>query len=81
MFVKELEILENLEYKIPLDKSDHILHEFRLKSGSEEVRNEDYKDRRYNYSKTNFVELWKYFEKADWTDFIYQRKLQIKGEF
>ena len=56
---------QNLEYQSSLRKSDHVSLEFRLEGSPEETKNEDYKDRIYNYSKGHFVEIRKYFKQTD----------------
>ncbi len=62
-FTKELEIVEDMTYQSPLGKSDHMLIEFKL--GVEDIKEgEDHKEGTLNFSKTNFVGIKKYFERA-----------------
>ena len=78
MFIKEPERLENIVYKSPLGKSDHVLIEFKLKGGPEEARRKDYKEGRYKYSKKKFTELRRHFKQADWTTFHKTEKTKDK---
>ena len=76
VFTKEPEILENLVYKSPLRKSDHVLNESNLKGEPEEARREDYIEGRYNYSKANFAELKRHFEQEGLTTFYRAEKTE-----
>ena len=78
MFTKEPEIIENVTYKSPIGKSDHVLIEMELKVRLDEIKRKDYMKSRFNFGKTNFTELQGYFEHVDWTDFYMSDKVEDK---
>ncbi len=55
-----MEIIETIHYDSPLGKSDHVLMEFNLKNENV-IINENYKVKRFKYSKADFKKLRKYF--------------------
>ncbi len=69
IFTKEVNVIENIEYYLPLGKSDHMMIQFEIKKEGGEVRNENHKIGTYNFVKANHVELGRYFENADWSRF------------
>ena len=78
VFTKEPEIIENVTYKSPIGKSDHVLIEMELKVRLDEIKRKDYTNSRFNFGKTNFKELQGYFEHVDWTDFYMSDKVEDK---
>ncbi len=68
VFTKDMEITETMHYHSPLGKSDHVLMEFNLKNENV-IIDENYKVRRFEYSKDDFEKLGKYFVAVGWKDF------------
>ena len=69
VFTKEVNVIENMQYLVPLGKSDHVVIKFEIREGIKTVMNENHKVGRYNYGKANYAELRRYFENADWSRF------------
>ncbi|MPC61423.1 hypothetical protein E2C01_055495 [Portunus trituberculatus] len=61
LFTKEIDVIEEMKYQCPQEKSDHLLTEFSLDSGSAVNKNELHKNDRYNYGKADSTELREYF--------------------
>ena len=74
VFTKEPELIEKVIYKSPIAKSDHVAIEIDLGVRVDEIRKEEYKETRYNFGKTNFTELQRFFEHTDWTAFYQSKK-------
>lgn len=68
IITREPEVIDKVLYKAPIGKSDHVLVEFEVSTGEVEERRDEHKAGRRNYGKTNFSELKKYFERADWRE-------------
>ncbi len=77
---KETDIIEDMNYSCPLGKSDHVIIRFCIKEKREESRCEDYKSQRFNYGKSNFEQMRRYFSEADWSTFITESNVQKKWE-
>ncbi len=60
-------------------KSDHVLMEFNLKNESV-IIHENYKVKRFKYSKVDFEKLRKYFVAMDWKDFEDVEDVQEKWD-
>ncbi len=54
MFPKEPEIMESMNYKSPLGKSDHIVIELLVNARREVGKREEHKIGRYIYNKSKF---------------------------
>ena len=80
VFTKEPDIIEDIEYKTPLGKSDHVVLEFKIHSGWMGRNNEDHKVDRLDYKRTNFTELRKFFKEADWSRLINASQIDEKWE-
>ncbi len=68
MFTKDMDIIETIHYDSPQGKSDHVLMEFELKNENV-ITDENYKVKRFKYSKADFEKLRKYFVAMDWKGF------------
>ena len=69
IFTKETGIVEEIIYKPPIGKSDHILCELELQDKVSRVRNEKHREGRLIYSKTDFQGLSAFFRDANWSTF------------
>ena len=63
-----------------MGKSDHVLMEVTLKEGMTERREDDHKKGRFNYAKTNFVELRNFLGSTDWKRHLKGKTVQEKYE-
>ena len=53
-WIKELEIIKEINYQCPLGKSDYVLIQFEVNNSIREKRREECKNERYNDGKADF---------------------------
>ena len=80
VLTKEIEVVKKVEYKCPINKSDHVVIELELAEYREEDRNEEHRVGRYSYGKTDFNGLRKFFERGDWSKFETASNIQEKWQ-
>ena len=79
VFTTNKEEIEEIKYKCPLGKSDHILIE--INKGKDScLLDQNYKMDRYKYSRANFDGIKQYFENANWENFDNARNTQEKWD-
>lgn len=78
LLTKEPDIIGKIKTKCPLGKSDHVLIEFDLNEGNSEEKDESYRKGRFNYGKTDFVGLRKFFEEVNWNELKEEKNTQDK---
>ncbi|XP_076031661.1 uncharacterized protein LOC143019653 isoform X1 [Oratosquilla oratoria] len=69
IFTTEPEIVDKIQYKTPIGKSDHVLIETVLKEEIDMERNEKHRKGRLMYNKTDFAKLKTFFQNANWEKF------------
>ncbi|XP_050739068.1 uncharacterized protein LOC127009733 [Eriocheir sinensis] len=77
IITREPDIIE-MNYKSPIGKSDHVLIEYILREGGKIIRNEDNRKECFDYNKTNFEQLGKHFEEAQWDTFFEAENVEEK---
>ena len=80
IFTKEPEIVNSVEYKTPVGKSDHVLIEIKLDESVYVERNETHKIGRWMYNKTDFFGLKKFFSMADWKE-LYSEESGVEDKW
>lgn len=80
IFTKEPDIVNKLEYKTPIGKSDHVLLEVELKGNMSIERKEKHREGRLLYSKTDFTGIRKFFQEADWQR-IYEGETTVEEKW
>ena len=80
LLTKEPDVIEALQYKCPIGKSDHVMIEFQVSEGSAAPRDEAHRKDRFNFGKTNFTGLRRYFNEADWRSFNESSEIEIKWQ-
>ncbi len=78
IFTKGQNKVEDLEYKTPIGKSDHIVINFIVSRKGGERRKENHRKEWLNYSKTNFCQLRKFFGDIDWKELYDTRDIEKK---
>ena len=71
-------MVKNMEYLLPIGKSDHVVIQFEMGEEVLEIRSESHKTGRYNYGRANYEELRRYFGSIDWTEFEKARGVEEK---
>lgn len=69
VFSTEPMVIEEMRVECPLAKSDHAVLEFKVIDEEKSRRNEEYKVGRWNYAKTDFGNLKKFFQETNWMKF------------
>ena len=77
-FTRDSEAVEDIKYECPMGKSDHVMMEICLGKKPEEVE-EEYRKERYNFSRTNFEEMKKYFGGEVWNAF--DNEVNVQGKW
>ena len=70
VFMKEPNIVSEIKYKPPINKSDHILLEIELAESMDTERNKEHREGRLMYNKTDFVGLREFFRETNWDEFF-----------
>ena len=81
VFTKDPNDIKNVAYRCPLGKSDHLVIEMEVSGISEGERNEKHRECRYNYKKTNFISLRKFFQDVNWNKINEFENIDKKYEF
>lgn len=68
----EADIIREIKFERPMGESKHVTIDFEVK----EARNEPYMTERFNCGKSNFENLRRYVEKADWSSFVEGRNMK-----
>ena len=74
IFTKERDIVKEIKYKPPINKSDHILMEIELEDCLGGVRCEEYREGRPMYSKTDFEGFKEYLQGTSWDELFNDEK-------
>ena len=77
VLTRDVGIEDEIQYKCPLGKSDHVVLQMRLQE-EEESKDELYKSNRLNYKKTDKRSLREYFGRIDWNDLFEAGEVQEK---
>lgn len=77
VLTREVCIEDEIQYRCPLGKSDHVVLQMKLEE-KEEVKDELYKGNRLNYRKADIRGLKEYFGCMDWEDLKRAEEVQEK---
>ena len=78
IFSKEQEAIGNVWLESPLSKSDHATIVFTVNEERKIMRSEEHRERRLNYSKTDFNGLRNFFQEKNWDAFYNASNVQEK---
>ncbi|MPC14940.1 hypothetical protein E2C01_007720 [Portunus trituberculatus] len=78
IFAKDHINIEEMKYKTPIGKSDHVLVYLQTTENCPSTRKETYKNKCLDYSRTNFKQLTKYFVDVDWNTALQARDIEEK---
>ncbi|MPC98740.1 hypothetical protein E2C01_094121 [Portunus trituberculatus] len=67
VFTMGIQMNDDLRFKCPLGKSDHVILEMDIEEGKED-RDESYKGYRLNYRKADIENLKNYFKNVNWEE-------------
>ena len=77
VLTREVSIEDEIQYKCPLGKSDHVVLQMELEE-REEIKDELYKTNRLNYRKADIKSLKEYFRNMNWEDLMRAKEVQEK---
>ena len=77
IFTKDIEICDDIIYKCPLGKSDHMIMEMEIEEDNMEV-DVLYKGNRLNYRRADVEKLKEYFGNINWEEMVKLRGVQEK---
>ena len=78
IFTTDPGIIQELNYKSPIGKSDHVLIEYTLNESVRRQKNEEYKRDWFNFTRANFEQLRKFYEEAQWDSFFESESVEEK---
>lgn len=78
IFTKDPHEISEINYLCAVGKSDHLLLKWQLISSKANIVNDNYRNDRLNYSKTDYVSLRRYFEGVDWNLIMQEQNIQGK---